>query len=138
MDNLENMPVEERLKYLRDSADHVVENMEYSRQLTDTEIRQAKDKLTDITIAKSAIENEKKEVTKDYNRQIKDHSESQHVEMEKVKTGFITTNGTVFELVDYEEMMVYQYDSYGVFIRKRPAEARDRQTRIRALEGTNE
>lgn len=139
MEELKNMPHEERLKYLHDSADTVLKNEEYSRALTEDELREAKDRLTDIVIKKSAIEAEKKEVTKQYSEEIKEHAKLAEEEMGKVKTGFLTTTGTIYEMVDYEESLVYQYDAQGLLIRKRPMEGKDRQTRIKELrEGTND
>jgi len=139
MEELKNMPVQERLQYLHDSADEILENEEYTRPLTEDELMEAKDKLSKIFIKKSALEREKKEEMKAFNEDIKSHEKSLAEESDKVKTGFLTTTGRIYELKEYEEQKIYRFDQSGELIGTRPFTAADRQHRIREFrEGTND
>lgn len=123
---LQDMSEAERKQMLIDNADGV-EEMGYTKPMTQKQIDDTKQLLAEETIQLKDVEAAKKAADADYNSQIKAHKQniSEAADMLKAKGKYII--GKVYKMVDTDTKRVGLYSPEGMLVDERPAEPQELQ-----------
>ena len=123
---LQELSEAERKQTLIDNADGV-EEMGYTKPMTQKQIDDTKQLLAEETIQLKDVEAEKKAVDADYNSQIKTHKQniSEAAEMLKAKGKYVI--GKVYKMVDLDAKRVGLYSPEEMLVTERPAEPNELQ-----------
>ncbi|GIJ96597.1 hypothetical protein CAPN001_11660 [Capnocytophaga stomatis] len=125
----------ERIQLLKDNAVRA-EEMTYSKQFTEEEISEKKDELAKQDIALMKLEEEKKQITADFNDKIKKIKSERDVNLHGIRTGVQEVTETVYLLDDQEERKMHIYNDNGDLILSRPLKQEERQLSILRHTGT--
>ncbi len=84
------------------------------------------------------LDEEKKKFLEEINARIKDHKESQKIVVGKLRKNYVRELTQVALIDDQEEGLMNYYDLDGKFIQSRKLRPEERQTKLRAMTGTND
>lgn len=125
----DGMPLLERRQRLESMAD-AVEEGKYFRALTDEEIQEKKDVLTENTIRLSDISDERKAAMAEFKAQEKPLKEYSKQLMKLVKTRQEEVDGILYHIADHDEGMMNTYDEAGILINSRRLRPSEKQSTI--------
>lgn len=125
------------IQALQDTAERIIKNYQYRRDLTEEEIAEARTNFAQKHLEIAELERQKKEFDEAYKKKMKPLKASAAVELAKVKTRFEFVEGTVYELQNFEGNTIDIYNEDGIVIESRPMRATERQMRI-GKTGTHE
>lgn len=125
----ETMPSHERRERLESMADSIEEG-KYFRALTDEEIQEKKDVLTENTIKLSDITDEKKAAMAAFKAEEKPLKENSKELMKLVKTRQEEVDGILYHISDHDEGMMNTYDEAGFLINSRRLRPSEKQSTI--------
>lgn len=132
---------EERLEMLQSNCEKVIEDYGYEKPLSKDQLKAVKDKLSSASVSLHDVQEEKKEVDKEYNDKIKDYKASIAESVKQLKTRTTYACEQCFELIDYDEKKVGIYNREGILIEERPAklnELREPRNMFAQKTGTND
>lgn len=118
----------ERIAFLRDNADAIVENFGYTKMLPTEKIDDLKDKLAENNIKLRDVRGQKKADMKFYNDQIKELEEEGDELTAKLKSRTEFVSETCYQFI--EDDQVYYYNAEGDLIYQRQAKPEERQSTI--------
>lgn len=120
---------EKRIEFLESNCDKVVEKG-YMKQYSPEELLELKDNLADMTIEINDIEEKKKEMTAEFNDQLKPLKEDQKTLLANIKNKAEFVQENCYMIVDRENRMVGFYNSNGDLIESRGAFSNELQGTI--------
>jgi hypothetical protein len=128
---LQDETAENRLKYLEDSADQVVEEKYYQR-LSKEELTIKKADFTANALKMDDVEQEKKEKMDEFKEKLKPLKETHRTLATEIRTGFVQKEGRLYKFVDQDTRMVHFYDETGELIETmtRPCNSSELQNTI--------
>ena len=112
---------EQRLQMLKDNCKKMLEDYGYEKTLSKDQLKTVKDKLSSATVSLHDVEEEKKEVDKEYNDRIKDYKGTIAEAVKALKTRTTYTCELCFEIIDYDEKKVGIYNKEGYLVEERSA-----------------
>lgn len=125
------------IQALQDTAERIIKNYQYRRDLTEAEIAEARTNFAQKHLEIAELKRKKKEFDEQYKADLKPLEDAASVELAKVKTRFEFIEGTVYELQNFEDNTIDIYNEDGEVIESRPMRASERQMRI-GKTGTDE
>lgn len=132
---------EQRLQMLSDNCDKPLEDYGYEKPLSKDQLKAVKDRLSSASVSLHDIQEEKKEVDKEYNDKIKDCKASIADAVKQLKTRTTYTCEQCFQFIDDVEKKVGIYNREGILIEERPAtikELREPRNMFAQKTGTND
>ena len=117
----------EREQYLRDNAD-AVEEMGYTKSIPPAELDRLKDELVETVIELNNVEDEKKEVDREFTDRIKKHRKAAAKISGQLKARSEYVVEKCYKFVDGSEVGYYNSDGELVF--SRPARPEERQLTV--------
>lgn len=123
---LQNVAPELRAQALEQAAAKA-EKITYVRHLTDAEIEAESKKLADAVTKRARVEEEKREVMKDYNGRIEDLKVKAETISETLLNGTKEENARCFKFVNIDTREVGYYNEFGELVKTRPAMDQDMQ-----------
>lgn len=124
---------EERARILRDSADFTEEGMKYTRTLTENELTIEREQLAEVSIKRSEIEDEKREVVKQYKMKLDPLNDLVSTHLQKIKTRQEEITGDLHAFKDYEVGQVFFYDDKGEMVFSRRLRANETQKTVMSV-----
>ena len=118
----------ERIAFLRDNADAIVEDFGYTKMLSNEKLDELKDKLAENNIKLRDVRAYKKERVKIYNDQIKELEEEGDELTAQLKSRTEYVSETCYQFI--EEDQVYYFNADGDMIFQRQAKPEERQPTI--------
>ena len=118
----------ERIAFLRDNADAIVENFGYTKMLPAERLNDLKDKLTENNIRLRDVRGQKKADMKFYNDQIKELEEEGDELTAKLKSRTEYVSETCYQFI--EDDKAYYFNADGDMIFQRQAKPEERQPTI--------
>lgn len=115
-----------RIDFLRDNCD-AVEDLGYTKQLTNEEIEALKDRLVENNIQLRDVRADKKAANKEFNDQIKQLEESNDEVTGKLKAKSEFVTEACFKFVDTETREVGYYNREGLLVYCRPGRPEEMQ-----------
>lgn len=116
----------ERIDFLRDNCD-AVEDLGYTKQLSNEEIEALKDRLVENNIQLRDVRADKKAANKEFNDQIKQLEESNDEVTGKLKAKSEFVTEACFKFVDTETREVGYYNREGLLVYCRPGRPEEMQ-----------
>lgn len=136
--SFKSMDVKQLQDNLQGIAHSVVEE-EYTKQLTDKDLRDKKTELADVSISISQIENRRKESQKDFKAQLVKPKKEHGQLLESIKHQSDRVFGKLFLIDDQEENMMYYFDESGRCVKSRSLLPNEKQTVLKSFKtGTHE
>lgn len=132
--NIQNK--KERIQLLKDNAVRV-EEMTYSKSFSEEQLIEKKDALARQDIELFKLEEQKKEMTADFNQKIKNVKTSRNRNLNEIRTGVEEVTEDVYLLDDQEERKMNYYNDEGDLIFSRPLKQEERQLSILKHTGTD-
>ena len=126
-------PPEERAQILRDSADFTEEGMKYTRSLTEEELTIEREQLAEVSIKRSEIEDEKKEIVKQYKMKLDPLNDQVSEHLKRIKTRQEEITGALHAFKDHDAGMVYFYDDNGEMVFSRRLRANESQKTVMSV-----
>lgn len=130
--DIENLA--EREKFIKDNADGV-EDMGYSKPIPSAEIDKLKEQLSDSTIKRLEAEQAKKDITQQYNEEIKAYKAEIRDTADKLKSKSEYVNEPCYKLVDQEAKAAGYYNREGMLVYERAARQDELQPRLFPIGG---
>lgn len=118
---------EERRQFLADNAD-AVEKKEYMRHFTPEELLKKKEGLSETCISINDIEEELKEIKKEYAEKLKPLVERKKRVLDELKKKAELVEEDCYKFIDAEAREVGFYNANGDLIESRPAYSEELQT----------
>jgi len=125
-----NMPEEERAEYIQDRCYSFKEDQTYTRPLADDELVVAKSEFFKKSHELSVKQRAHKKITKLHNTECKAIKTDISDRMTEIEFSQKTVVGIVFEIANYESLMMDMYDQVGYYISSRPLEAHEMQKNV--------
>lgn len=122
-------PQEKRISYLSDNCDEIVD-FTYMKPFEPEVVVEKKEKLAEISILLSEIEQEKKGILEGFRAQEKPLKDQKSVILAEIKNKAELVKEKVYKFVDQESRQVGFYNSDGLLVSQRPAFAGELQTTI--------
>ncbi len=119
----------ERLVILQQNADKI-EPTTYQKPLTDEELRERKDNLTDNSIKLGDLEEQKQEAVKDFKAQIDPLKDANKQLLQELRTKQAKVEGTLYHIANHDESMMGTYDQEGNMISSRRLFPNEKQGRM--------
>lgn len=116
---------EKRLQMLKDNCNKMLEEYGYEKPLSKDQLKTLKDKLSSASVNLHDVQEEKKEVDKGYNDQIKDLKGTIADSVKQLKTRTTYTCELCFEFLFRDERKIGVYNKDGVLIEERPASLKE-------------
>ncbi len=127
----------ERRQILKDSCVKMQE-FTYAKEFTKDELASKKDELSQQDIKLDKLEEEKKEITQEFNASIKKLKTERKTTLSCVRTGKEEVTEDVYLLDEQDEGIMGYYNHDGVLVYSRPLLPNERQLRIsKTYTGTN-
>ncbi len=127
----------ERRQILKDSCVKIQE-FTYAKEFTKDELASKKDELSQQDIKLDKLEEEKKEITQEFNANIKKLKTERKTTLSCVRTGKEEVTEDVYLLDEQDEGVMRYYNQDGVLVYSRPLLPNERQLRIsKTFTGTN-
>jgi len=125
----------ERVKFLKDNCDEVVEKG-YSKRFTPEQISTMKDLLSENAIQINDIEEEKKAVTETFSAQLKPLKKEKQSILMKIKNKAEFVNEQCYKFIDQQEKLTLFYNQDGDLIDFRPCNPDELQGTIFQVQRT--
>lgn len=119
----------ERERFLKDNCDQVVEKG-YMKPFESGELQKFKDDLAEVSIELNDIEEEKKDAMFIFKEKAKPLNEERAELLKNIKQKSVFVSENCFKFIDRDEKMVGFYNSEGLLIESRPANADELQLSI--------
>lgn len=132
--NIQNK--KERIQLLKDNAVRT-EEMTYSKSFSEEQLIEKKDALARQDIELFKLEEQKKEMTADFNQKIKNVKTSRNRNLNEIRTGVEEVTEDVYLIDDQEERKMNYYNDEGDLIFSRPLKQEERQLSILKRTGTD-
>ena len=132
MNILQDKPENERKQILLDSCDKV-EKKKLPRDFDSVELENMREEQSEIAIELLEVEEQKKEVTAAYNKQIKELKADSVKLLTKIKNKFEDEEKEVYVFIDHEERMRKSYNELGVLVHSRGLNSDERQRSMQPL-----
>lgn len=120
---------EERKDYLESNAD-AVEELSYTRSLTQEELDAIKESICEATAEIANLEEQKKEAMAEYNKDIAAYKEIRKDKLEKWQHKAEYIKGTCYKVLDHESKQAGYYDDDGNLVFQRPMQKQEMQKTI--------
>ncbi|MNE02795.1 hypothetical protein D3C80_952770 [compost metagenome] len=117
---------------LRSIADGI-DTDTYTKKLTEEELADRKDTLTDLTISVSMLEDELKEHSKEIKDTIKPKKAKSKQLMKEIKAKSVVITGKLYKIIDEVNGQVGFYESTGELVNQRRLRPDERQLTIRSI-----
>ncbi len=121
--------LEEREAFLKDNAT-TVESIGYSKPIKPDEIEKLKETLADATIKKEEAEQAKKDITQQYNEEIKGYKSTIRDAAGKLKRKSEYVNEPCYKIIDEKEKKAGYYNKEGMLVYQRAARQDELQPRL--------
>lgn len=129
------MPEKDRLLLLQQNADKVEETT-YQKPLTEEELNERREILTDNSIKLSDLEEEKKEATKVFKDRIDPLKADNKQLLSELRTRQAKVTGLIYHLANHDDGMMETYDGKGELISSRRLRPDEKQSNIFSLAKT--
>jgi hypothetical protein len=116
----------ERLDALRANADKT-EELTYTKSLTQIELDEFRENYSDKSIEFVTIEDEKKIVVEDYNKQLTPLNKQRETLLKIIKNKAIEIHGETFLFADFENGMMDYFDGNGELVYSRRLKPEEKQ-----------
>lgn len=111
----------------------------YTKNLTEEELAERKDKYSEIGVKLSDLAAKKKEAVESFTAQEKEPKIEAKILLEAIKYKSEQIHGTLYLVDDQEDGMMYYFDALGVCVNARPLTRTEKQTKLKSLKhGTDE
>lgn len=107
---------ESRLRSLQNTADSVIKSKKFFKKLDATELADKRKEYTDSSLEAFDLEEEKKELVKEFKAKIDPIREYVRTIGQEIRTGHAMQEGNLYGFVDEETRMVYFYSESGELI----------------------
>lgn len=121
---------------LPENADSVNEE-HYSIPLTEAELIENKDKLSQESIEELKIEEEKKEAAEGFKQRLDPVKKRKNELIKEIRSGVKEKYGKVYTIFDHEEKKAFIYSQEGHLLRSRPLKDNETQYPIRLIKSGN-
>ena len=115
-----------------------IEERAYTKNLTPEEIVEKKDEYSEVGLVLSEIAREKKEAMDAFKARAKQPSEEAKLLLDAIKFKSEQKYGKLHLVDDQENGMMYFFDAKGVCVDARPLDKKERQTRLKTINSTEE
>lgn len=115
-----DIPLEDRRQFLKDNCDRI-EAKGYMKPFDADQISFMKDELATVDIQMNDIEEEKKEVMKDFKSRLDPLAEERKQLLKNIKEKAVFVMDDCYKFLDEKERMVGYYNGAGDLIESRPA-----------------
>lgn len=115
---------------LPDNADAVNEE-HYSLPLTDDELVDRKDKLSQASIEETKIEEEKKEVAEEFKARLDPVKKQKNELIKEIRSGVKEVHGKVYTIFEHSEKKAYIYSQEGHLLKSRPLKDNETQYKLK-------
>ena len=116
----------ERLIILQQNADKV-EVTTYQKPLSELELSERREILTENSIKLFDLGEQKKEATKEFKDQIEPLRKDNNKLLGEIRTGQASVDGTLFHMANHEESMMEIYDNEGLLVTSRRLKPEEKQ-----------
>lgn len=123
---LKTLSDEERKSILENDS-YSVEEGQYVKPMTNDELRQVKDELTEASVKKAFLDDEFDQIKESFKSKISPLKEQISVSIVALKSNSRTLTGKIFNMADQTERMMYQVDSEGNVLGSRMLRPEERQ-----------
>lgn len=111
----------------------------YTKNLTEEELAERKDKYSEIGVKLSDLARKQKEAMATFKAEEKDPKIEAASLLESIKFKSEQVHGTLYLVDDQEDGMMYYFDALGVCVNARPLTRTEKQTKLKTLKsGTDE
>ena len=114
------------------------EKITYRRNLTEAEIEAESKNLADAVTRRAQIEDEKKEVTKEYNKRIEEQKTKAETISDTLLSGTREETRLCYKFVNIDTKEVGYYNELGELVKVRPAMDQDMQLDMFGAQGASE
>lgn len=124
------------LKEIRDNLEAVaygVEERSYTKNLTEEEVSEKKDKYSQVGIKLSELEQQKKDALERFKLAEKDPKIEAKELLEAIKYKSEQRYGELFAVDDQKEGMMFYFDTLGVCIDARPLTQKEKQLKLKTV-----
>ena len=136
---LNDTPLNQRAEILRDSCYKVMEGETYTRRLSEEEVVERKTKLFERVAKIQALQDELKDIKKDFGDRIKDLEAEKGTLVQEIKFESESKTGNLYAIDEQESGMMALYDETGALVSSRPLKPEERQTSMLTIKnGTND
>jgi len=136
---LNDTPLSQRAEILRDSCYKVMEGETYTRRLSEEEVVERKTKLFERVAKIQALQDELKDIKKDFGDRIKDLEAEKGTLVQEIKFESESKTGNLYAIDEQESGMMALYDETGALVSSRPLKPEERQTSMLTIKnGTND
>ena len=115
-----------------------IEERAYTKNLTPEESVEKKDEYSEVGLVLSEIAREKKEAMDAFKARAKQPSEEAKLLLDAIKFKSEQKYGKLHLVDDQENGMMYFFDAKGVCVDARPLDKKERQTRLKTINSTEE
>lgn len=112
----QNETPEERKRSLQNTADSVLKEKKFYKKLDSDELIQRRKMFTDKSLMLSDLEEEKKELVKDFKEQMDPIKKEVKAMGTEIRTGHAQFEGNLYGFIDETTLMVYFYSESGELI----------------------
>ena len=133
---LQDQPLQSRVRFLMDSSEGVEEKT-FVRAMDEAELTAQRISLQEIVDTICRVEDEAKEVKKQYSDQLKSLNKQKREILRNLKQGGVEVTEATYKLVEREENAVGYYSKTGQLIYQRPIMPEEKQIAMR-LNAANE
>lgn len=130
--SFEEMEEKEIRDNLEALAYEIIEE-EYTKNLTEEELRERKNFLAEVSIKLAALEAEKKELMDEMKLKMKVPKSEKDEVLEVIKHRSERRYGKLYKIDDQDTGMMYFFEATGQCVNARPLTANEKQTKIKQL-----
>jgi len=132
-------PLNQRAEILRDSCYKVLQGETYTRRLSEEEVVERKTKLFERVAKIQALQEELKEIKKDYSDRLKELDGDKTILVQEIKFESESKTGNLYAIDDQDSGMMALYDETGSLVSSRPLKPEERQTSMLTIKnGTHD
>lgn len=132
IDKLKELSAEDRKSVLESEA-IAVEEGKYEKPLTPDELAYYKDEVADNSIAKQTIDDELKEVKKEFKDRLEPIQARIRESLRNIKFKSQEQEGRIYKMADFENQLIHKVDILGNVIHSRRMLPEERQFKIQAI-----
>jgi membrane-associated HD superfamily phosphohydrolase len=121
----------ERRTFFRNTADKIEEQRTVVKELTEDQKFELKDDLTQLSLRRRDIEEEKKQVNQSFTSRLKEVKSDLSTVLNSLNTGFEHVVDDVYWLYDTEQLQAYGFTADGQCVDSRRMTPTERQTFIK-------
>ncbi len=123
-------PLNQRAEILRDSCYKVLEGETYTRRLSEEEVVERKTMLFERVAKIQALQEELKEIKKDYSDRLKELDGDKTILVQEIKFESESKIGNLYAIDDQDSGMMALYDETGALVSSRPLKPEERQASL--------